>query len=331
VGPNYVDYQVEDATQCAANTDTFDFITVDSQAKEIRIRPGRWRMDRDMIVPPGFTVVCGAGTELDMTDSAFLLSRSPLLIEGTSDAPVVLDSSDGTGRGLVVLQSGRGSSLSHVRFTNLASAGGGHWAVTGAVTFYEAPVVLNSCVFHGNHSEDALNLIRSDFKMQSCEFSAIAFDAFDSDFSRGSITQCAFRDCGNDAIDVSGSAVEIVGAKIARCGDKGLSVGEASQVTASDVCVDGARMGLVSKDRSELLGREILLTNCRYGLAAYQKKPEFGPGTLRLTGLQFGGPKPEDLIERGSTAEVDGSSLAADKDRLADILYPSAKGAPVAR
>jgi len=64
------------------------------------------------------------------------------------------------------------------------------------------------------------------------------------------------------------------------CGDKGVSVGEESYVVVDDVIVDGAVIGVASKDLSYLRVEKIFLKNCNQGFAAYQKKPEYGVSSI---------------------------------------------------
>ena len=44
---------------------------------EIRLRPGNWKVDRDLIVPTGYVLRAGAGTVLELSGPAVIVSRSP--------------------------------------------------------------------------------------------------------------------------------------------------------------------------------------------------------------------------------------------------------------
>ena len=82
--------------------------------------------------------------------------------------------------------------------------------MTGAVTFYEADVSINNCKFLNNRGgDDYLNIIRSEFDINNTLFQDVIADAFDSDFSKGKISNSLFINCGNDAIDASGSFIDI--------------------------------------------------------------------------------------------------------------------------
>ena len=83
-----------------------------------------------------------------------------------------------------------------------------------------------------------------------------------------------------DCIDFSGSRVKLQNITINGAGDKGISVGEASEIQASNIFVKNVKYGVVSKDQSFLEIQNLALHNATVGLASYQKKSEFGPGSI---------------------------------------------------
>jgi hypothetical protein len=91
---------------------------------------------------------------------------------------------------------------------------------------------------------------------------------------------------GNDALDFSGSKIEIEDCRLENVGDKGLSGGEQSYITVKRVMVNGAEIGIASKDKSEVWCTDVTLKNCNTGLSAYQKKPEYGGGNLDVKQLK---------------------------------------------
>ncbi len=155
------------------------------------------------------------------------------------------------------------------------------------------------------------------------EFADTASDAFDSDFGEGLVERCAFHDIGADAIDVSGTTIEVYDVYLTNLGDKGLSVGEGSTMNAARVVVTNADYGAASKDRSHLTVSDLTLDGIRIaGLAAYIKKPAYGPATLTATGVAFGDLPAEQhlLVQTGCWIDLDGvRTWGADVD--VDALY----------
>jgi hypothetical protein len=268
-------------------------------------------------------VLAGPGTEIDLAAGASIVSRSPLRFEGSEDEPVRVRSSQEDGGGLVVLAAQGPSLLRQVVFEGLANPARAGWAPTGAVTFYESDVRIERCAFLGARCEDALNLVRCDrFDLEGSLFEGARGDAFDADFCAGRIAGSSFVACGNDAVDVSGSQVEIEDLFVDGAGDKGLSCGESSGAVLRRARIAGAKVGVASKDVSLVTAEELELERCRYGLAAYRKKPEFGPSLLRASGVRMSGVETPYLIEAGSRAEVDGTEIDGERRDVVPLLYP---------
>lgn len=298
----------------------FEWLVLDEDAHTIRVLPGDRELTTDLILPPTYKVMCGPGTTLHLRNGALVLSYSPLLFYGTADDPIRIVSDDGTGQGLIVLNAGHESVLEHTWFDNLASPAKHNWSVTGAVTFYESPVHFGSCGFVGARAEDALNVIRCRAELTDCVFSRSASDALDVDFCELTMTDCRFVDCGNDAVDASGSVCLVERLEVRGAGDKAISSGEASQVTARNLQLIGARIGVASKDSSQVTVEDALIRDCTFALSAYEKKPEFGPGELRASRVRFEGQSLQHLIETGSTVMLDEQKLDSTTDHAALLL-----------
>lgn len=311
---------LSDATRRPANLEEFPFVTVTEV--DATIEPGAWVLEHDLIVPPGLVLRAGPGTRLDLLRGAKILSRSPLAWHGADGAPIEVVSTDATGQGLIVLGAGGESVLEHVSFRGLRAVNEKGWALTGAVTFYESPVQIVASEFAGNVAEDALNVVRSEVRIDESVFRDASSDAFDCDFCEVVVTDTRFERLVNDAIDVSGSTATVDNVTVERAGDKGISVGEASDLEARRILVIGSNVGIASKDRSTLTAQDVTVRDCRFGIAAFQKKPEFGPSSVRIHGFH-GEPAPvRHLVQAGSTAEVDGVELpASDDQNIHEILY----------
>ncbi len=310
-----------DLMRQAPNISAFDFLSLSQSAKTITIKPGNWRISNDVIIPPGYRVLCTGGTTLSLERKAKILSYSPLFFAGDKNAKIVVRSNDSTGQGLIVLETSERSLLEHVIFENLMSPVHGGWSLTGALTFFKADVSFDACVFRANRSEDFVNIVRSDFSMMDCLLTGISSDAIDGDFCTGQMTNVAVVDVGNDAFDVSGSNVVITGLSVTRAGDKGISVGENSLVKASDVEINNSEIGLAVKDLSRLELAGIELTDTRVGFVLFQKKPEFGNAVANVERLTSENIEVLYLIEKGSELTLNSQRIDGDQDDIEAMLY----------
>jgi hypothetical protein len=303
------------------NLDQFAFLSVVDSAKKIIIHPGDWELDKTLIIPAGYRVICGESTRLDLTQSANLISYSPLEWRGSQESPIIISSKDSTGAGLFVLQTPSPSFLEYVIFDNLSNPAQDGWALTGAVTFYEAEVHIANCQFISNRCEDAINVFRVKFTIDKSLFKNTKSDAFDADFGAGKLTRLTFLNCGNDAIDVSGSVVEIDDILIRGTGDKGISGGENSQVQASNIDIKYSEISIASKDKTELQISNVKLDSCGVGFTAYVKKPEFGAGTIIAKNVEMRNCRAPFLIETNSAMTLDGKAIPPSRDKVESILY----------
>jgi hypothetical protein len=324
--PRRAGLRSEDLLRKPPSFRSFAFVEVDDSAGVLSIRPGRWTVDSDLVVPAGYRLRCGPGTQLDLVRSAVILSRSPIELRGAPGDPVVIESSDQSGQGLLVLDAGERSTLEHASFRGLRNPDREGFELTGAVTFYRSPVAISHSEFRGNRSEDGLNLVRSPFEIEDSRFAETTSDAFDADFSDGEIRRSFFRDTGNDAIDVSGSRVTVSDVRVERAGDKGMSAGEQAELTIHGAEVVDSSLGVASKDRSRVVADRLVVSGVKVGFALYTKKSEFGPASMELREVRLEGAQTPYLVESGSKLLLSGDPVEPNASAVYDQLYGAENG-----
>jgi len=317
--PSAVDYTPEQ--QLFSNIDLSSFPFVEIAGDQLTIKQGKHQLRNAFVVPSGYTVVFEPGCELDFLEGSLFISKSPVEMKGEIDKPIQIRSTDNSCNGFTLMQVGAKSSLDHVVFTGLNTLNIDGWRLTGAVNFYESDVDITNVTFTDNVCEDALNIIRSDFNVSSSSFSNTFADAFDSDFSRGEVEKVVFSNIGNDAIDFSGSQVEIWDCSIIQVGDKGVSAGEKSTLNVFNTSVVGANIGFASKDQSLLTLEDCSAEKANYGLLAFQKKPEYGPGSIKTIGFNAIGVDALFLVERFSRLNLNGTIVIGESLDVAKLFY----------
>jgi hypothetical protein len=191
------------------------FLGLREADQTLTVEPGTWAVEGFIVVPDGYELLVPAGTILEFEPDGGLVSRGPLTFQGTEAAPVVLrgrpepgSTIDPNWRGLVVLDGGALSTWSHTKVLDTTGMRAGNWELTGGVTFYQSDVQMEQCLFDGHRGEDALNIVRSNFTLRDVHVKNTASDAFDADFSDGSIEGGLFENIGaaggGDGVDVSG-------------------------------------------------------------------------------------------------------------------------------
>ena len=306
-----------------STVDEFDFLTVDRTTHTVTIKPGTWRLERALVIPHGFTFLSGPGVTLELAaPSANIISHAPLLFDGTADKPIVIRA-DPKNRscGVAVIDVGGQSRLEHVRFEGLSAPEDGELSYSGAVTFYQSPVELRHCEISGNTCEDALNCVRSDFRLVDCAFSDTYSDALDADFSNGSVERGVFTNCGNDGIDVSGSQLTVSATVITGAQDKGVSLGENSVGKITDLTVRNTEIALAAKDLSQATVDGLTVDSCRIGFTIFQKKSEFGEAEVSAARVTLNAVEVPYLLENNSRLTLNGAAAAPNEDQVKGMLY----------
>lgn len=313
------DLALHDIAPRESTMTAFSFLQIDDRS--VRIPGGNWELVSDLVIPAGYTVNIDPGAQILLRNNANIISYSPIDANGTDAETIRIHADDGTGQGLIVLQANSESSLQHVVFEGLSNPSKRGWFVTGAITFYESPVSLQDVSFINNTSEDSLNIVRTEFSMEDMLFDGTLSDAFDADFASGTIANATFRSIGNDGIDVSGTTAVVSNVTIDVVGDKGISTGEDSRVIARNISIANATIAIASKDNSVLTIEDTDISETDMGAVAYQKKPEFGPGTIIADRITMENTLTPVIQEVGSVVEINGEQAADSQEAVYDFLY----------
>jgi hypothetical protein len=305
------------------------FLSLDKTAARFSIKPGNWDVQQSLVIPAGFNLVMEAGTTLRFAPGAALVAHGPLRLRGSVEAPVVLQGQAGkTWPGIVVLDAHGPSSFEHVVVRDTHSVTLDAWSLTGGVNFYASPVELRDCAFYASHGEDALNIIHSRFDISGLLVSGTASDAFDADFSTGTVRRSRFENIGaaggGDGIDISGSQVAVSQIEFSEISDKALSVGERSEMTARNIKITGAGTGAAAKDGSLLVLNDAEINGVQFaGLTAYIKKEEHGAAEIIAQQVTVAGANARSepaIAQLGSRITFDGATIEP-RDLDVDALY----------
>ena len=176
---------------------------VDEASHTIRIKPGVHTLTHDVFIPAGYTVQGTAPLHLDLQQGARIVSRSPMVLKGLDDAPIMIGSSDASGAGLVLLSTGARSRFDHVRFEGFGPGQNG----TPSIIFQETTIDLVDCFFQEVSSRRILTGVRSSIALERCAFSG-GSDQF-------TIAYCNTRIAGGALIGAADDAVVMKGGQLA--------------------------------------------------------------------------------------------------------------------
>jgi len=308
-------YPFTDIIREKPNLGDFQFLTVDGKNKEVHFEKGNWSISQDLIIPKDYTVYISEGVNINLVNSAMILSYSPLLIVGSESNFINIGSSDGTGQGITVLNAKKESLIKYVQFKSLSRPSKLRWALSGAINFYQSPVHFFESHFDKNLvGDDYLNIIRSDFSINNSRFVNSFSDTVDVDFSKGTIANSVFVNCGfgdnnGDCIDFSGSVIEMNNLMINNVADKGVSVGENSVVKIENIDIKRANIAIAGKDLSQVNVEKAFISSSKTGIMVYQKKPEFGPAKVFIDELHINQVDTPYSVQKSSFLSVDSTVI----------------------
>ena len=161
-----------------------------------------------------------------------------------------------------------------------------NYGMTGCLNFYQATFNGTNIRVQDGVCEDSVNIVNSQGYINSIQVDHAYADAIDIDFSGVKIEFVEVNEAGNDCVDVSGGTYSLIDARLANCGDKGISVGEKSYLSADNVNLEVASLGVSSKDLSDVVISNALFLNTDVCYEATQKKQEFGGARLAFGSLK---------------------------------------------
>jgi len=305
----------------AALSDMSPAIKISNPLNRIVFDRGVHNISQSISLPMGVSVVIEAGAEINFTDGALLKINGPLSISGKADQPVLINvrsnltkGNMGAWGGILVSKAKTRSIVQHLKLTgtgkqNLNSRQG-YFGMTGCLSFYESDVDIVNADFINAQCEDALNIVKADFKIDKMLIKGARADAFDSDFSTGLITDSDFVASGNDGVDVSGTLLNLDNIRMTKIGDKAISVGEKSTLLAENIDIDGAVLGIVSKDLSKATANNVRFSNLKgTALMGYIKKAEYGPSAINCQQCKFDGGFTRTGVQEGNTIILNGEPV----------------------
>ncbi|MDC0385827.1 right-handed parallel beta-helix repeat-containing protein, partial [Pelagibacteraceae bacterium] len=288
------------------------------EADQLSIDRGVYKINEPLILPRGINLNISAGTTITFSSDAFIHLRGELNINGTEQEPVILKGNKGeVWKGIAVIGSKNRSKILYTNVQDITFTELGQWKLTGGITFYESDVDIINSKISRSTSEDAINIIRSDFTVKNTDITDALSDAIDSDFSKGFITDSTFSSIKGDGIDTSGSKITIERVKISNVGDKAISVGEESIVFINDIIVDSTKIAIASKDASEVELNKASISNIsKAAFMSYIKKKEYGTSaSLLADNIVFGvNVKHKAIAEKNTFISVNGNIVERDGD-----------------
>lgn len=267
------------------------YFKIDHDKKEFFVKENNQLVIEELLIlPAGYDLVLGPSSLLQFKKDAGIIIRGGVNVNGLKNNEVVLQSYQGEKwAGVLILAAGEPVNINHLVMDGGSGVFNG-FVYRGAFTINKAEFMIRNSVFQNNLSEDTLNIVQSKGDIENSTILNSRSDGLDIDFGEVTITSSKFINIGSqtgaDAIDMSGSNVKITDCSIENTTDKGISVGEGSYAEISDLSINMALVGVVTKDSSRVIANKMFFRDIQFAdTMTYRKKEHYGGGMLNLTGL----------------------------------------------
>lgn len=287
-----------------ANDQQFSFLMRDEHSKTIYFAQGQHILDKDLVLPRGYRIVAREHTRLVLNNKAKIISYSPLDFRGTEDAPVVIESRDSSGQGLVVLAAKANSEFSFVVFRGLAHPEEGDFSHPAALNLYESPAKFSDCEFL-SLSAAGFHSVRSAVIMTRCYFSDISGDALRMYFGNYRLSQLAFSTIGDEGINLNNCYGELTHTRFSKVKGKAIALSDYSGMKGNGIAIDECKTGIESMNASDVVLQKVSIRNCKLALRSGSKGGVFGPASIVLKSAEFIGNMMQEEVEKGSTIRME--------------------------
>ena len=281
-------------------------------------------ISENIYIPKDFLVKIFSNETIILKDNSFIFSDSPWDVDGRKGQISIRGEKKNFGGGLIINNVKKESKFINVKFSYLSGYkrdyfdketkkryssktsyysntdqfketlfekkffdNSNEFIIMGSINFHNTYVNIQKVLFENISSEDALNIINSEFSINDIQFKNNNSDSIDFDFSNGSLEKAEFYNIGNDAIDLSGSKASIKDINFYEVNDKLISIGENSDVKIFNINANQSYVGIASKDGSIVKANKIKMENVNFPFLSFNKKFEYEIANLFIENIDL--------------------------------------------
>ncbi len=315
-------------------------------------------ISENIYIPKGFLVEVFPNETIILKNNSFIFSDSPWNVDGRMGQISIRGEKENFGGGLIINNVKKRSKFINVKFSYLTGYkrdyfdketkkryssktsyfpdtnqfkerlyekeifnNSNEFLIMGSINFHNTSVDIKKVLFENISSEDALNIINSEFSINEIKFKNNKSDSIDFDFSNGSLENAEFYNIGNDAIDFSGSKASIKDINFYEVNDKLISVGENSDVNISNIYANKSYVGIASKDGSVVKANKIKMENINFPFLSFNKKFEYDIANLFIENIDIKNYTRKWLIDKNSKIFFENSSVGKIFEKIIPLVY----------
>ncbi|MEZ4756836.1 MAG: CotH kinase family protein [Flavobacteriales bacterium] len=272
------------------------FITVDEEARTITLLPGVWTIGSDISLPSGYRVVAAGPLKLTLARGVRFVSRSPLDLRGSVEAPVQWSAEPGAG-GLYLLDTRGRSTWEHVQLRGVP------------VVLQEAEVGMTHVRSEGVDREPAMRLVRA--RLDARDLDVVGgSDAMVAQSAQLVLERSRISGAQDDALVVRGGTLSMKGSDLLAKNGAALRCGIYATATVNGGSLTGAKRALQLWEGASVELEGVQLNAREMAVELEPAKGRYGPSRAVVKGGSLKAATPVHN-GAGNKATVDGTPIEA--------------------
>ena len=258
-----------------------DILKVD---KNSNVTSEEIHIKKNTYIPKNQTLFFNQKNKIYFYNNSILFSEGNLNFQGTKIDPVVIMGNKKINGSIV--QIGGEFSSKNLIIQNLSKPDIVQAILYSGLNIINSKVSIKNTQVLNSSSEDAINLIHSDSKIQNLMIRNSFSDGLDVDGGKLEFGEIECNNINNDCLDISGAKINGNLLVVYNAGDKALSAGENSNGYIKKIDVKNSEIGLAIKDSSSITVNKLNLHNVKLAGAIFNKKKQFGSSKLIIQDIE---------------------------------------------
>ncbi|MEZ4805957.1 MAG: CotH kinase family protein [Flavobacteriales bacterium] len=280
------------------------FLSFSDDHRTILLKSGEWTIDKDLVIPAGLVVKGVAPLKLVLKEGARIISSSPVLLQGTDEAPITIAAPEGGSSRVVLMGNGGRSEWGYVHLEGPEKGMSG----TGAMLLIDGVgLIMDHCRVTSMADGGMITAVRAELRMDRCMVTG-GRDQLASAFSTVVLDHCSFSGASDDCIVARGGALRIVRTQLLNVKGIGLKLNTSAMATLDLAEVQAAGKGIEVKEGSVLTVKESRIHAQGAGVEVAREEMRYGPSIVDLQQVEISGSVPV-ANGKGNKVTVNGEAF----------------------
>ncbi len=267
----------------------FPFIRVDKGSGRIDVLSGAWALERDVIVPSGFTVYAAQPLSIDLKNGSRFISRSTVKWRGDPDRPIRIISSDGSG-GSMLLIGAEGTELQQLEIEIDGMS------KDPVLIFQRGSARLANVKISGDKQRDLVLSVDAKVSMQQSTLAG-GRDQIVVHYSDVSFRYLTSYGAADDVMDLNGGMADLRNITIQDAGGYAMKLDRRAEVSVQTMRSFNVAKGVQVDDGSILTWKDGSIDTEGAAFKVGKRSVRYGASSVEIDGVEVNAGLPDEVGE----------------------------------